>query len=199
MTDQVDPEKTKWRSPNFDTYKPEITLNKNKINEVDNHEPEDATEDDRTKNDGTTAGGCITPPNQGDVPITPRKRLGGTQMKSKSTGKRKAAPATKKKPENYCRVCRVGFKTDEDQDVDSLWVGCAMENCDYWVHCKCTNIFYCNDNSGRKSLDAWSTNHYFCNNHMPSRSRILLYGSIQRYHMLVYGRHMVVYNHTTIW
>ena len=46
---------------------------------------------------------------------------------------------TKSKPD-MCKVCRISYRTELDEQYDSLWIECSTGGCNEWHHIKCQGI-----------------------------------------------------------
>ena len=86
--------------------------------------------------------------------------------------------------ENQCRICGIAWESPEDQESDSLWIGCAgktckckpatacKHECDWWVHNRCAHIYYENSDTGERAMSTWAKKHFFCHKHMPDVQKV---------------------------
>lgn len=81
-----------------------------------------------------------------------------------------ARPRVQRPDTNKCRICSAEYMSAADEEIDSLWVQCSRKGCSFWVHCVCSGIFYKSTKAGRKALEKWAENHFFCSKHMPKNS-----------------------------
>ena len=68
---------------------------------------------------------------------------------------------------NACARCGSLYESEADDALKSPWVGCAAKKCLLWIHARCGNIFYRDDDAGFKALDTWASEHVYCKKHMP--------------------------------
>ena len=64
-----------------------------------------------------------------------------------------------------CNICKIEHDTDQDNELNSLWVRCSAPRCNYWVHTRCCNLKYSNNKRSQAKLDKWAKKHFYCARH----------------------------------
>ena len=146
-----------YRSDNFNSHLPKKTLKNSAEFEVDEIEAQVESSENEV---------AFEVENKADVEkfTTPEKRLGGSSKVVEG------ARSSRSNPQNICRICKTVANSAEDEEMNSMWIGCATKRCPFWVHAKCACICYPNTKKGRKELGAWAEKHFLCPDHMPDES-----------------------------
>ena len=155
-----------WSSPNYsDVCRAKTILNQSvgvQVNIQDQEQQRD--EDDAQAGPSTSA----TP--------SPRKRVSQPCTDASSTPK--AAKSAKSKvskstryDKNVCAICGIRYCSDADKQLpDQTWISCNYNACSYWVHSRCSGVYYPTTKSGDNALKKWvDAGHFYCPKHMPKK------------------------------
>ena len=74
--------------------------------------------------------------------------------------------------EDVCRLCYRRAGTVSEKKLNSPWVKCSVEKCNYWVHTKCIGFWPKNEHDTSDLFRKFLTSvNFFCSPHHPNRTK----------------------------